>query len=140
MTGKIFTALTKIEAEAHWSEGRLKEAMEIYTKLLTSSPNMTLNTRTAIEARIKELQASSPDIPSPPGGGGQGKKNKPQFEMPCSVCGKISKLNFEPDKSRPWFCKDHLEERQKMGPGARDVQTSRWLRLPAGCIFRRAKI
>jgi tetratricopeptide (TPR) repeat protein len=56
MTGKIITALTKIEAEAHWSEGRLKEAMEIYTKLLSSSPNMTLNTRTAIEARIQLLR------------------------------------------------------------------------------------
>lgn len=56
MTGKIITALTKIEAETHWSKGRLQEAMEIYTKLLNSSPNMTLNTRTAIEARIKLLR------------------------------------------------------------------------------------
>jgi tetratricopeptide (TPR) repeat protein len=56
MTGKIITALTKIEAETHWSKGRLKEAMDIYTKLLNSSPNMTLNTRIAIEARIKLLR------------------------------------------------------------------------------------
>jgi tetratricopeptide (TPR) repeat protein len=56
MTGKIITALTKIEAETHWSRGRLKEAMDIYTKLLTSSPNMTLNTRAAIESRIKLLR------------------------------------------------------------------------------------
>jgi tetratricopeptide (TPR) repeat protein len=56
MTGKIITALTKIEAEAHWSRGRLKEAMDVYTKLLNSSPNMTLNTRAAIELRIKLLR------------------------------------------------------------------------------------
>lgn len=55
MTGKIFTALTKIEAETHWSSGRLREAMDIYRKLLNSSPNMTLNTRAAIEARIQLL-------------------------------------------------------------------------------------
>jgi tetratricopeptide (TPR) repeat protein len=55
MTGKIITALTKIEADIYWSEGRLKEAMDIYTKLLDSSPNMTLNTKAAIEARIKLL-------------------------------------------------------------------------------------
>jgi len=56
MTGKIFTALTKIEADTCWSKGRLKEAMSIYTKLLSSSPNMTLNTKTAIESRIAILR------------------------------------------------------------------------------------
>jgi tetratricopeptide (TPR) repeat protein len=56
MTGKIITALTKIEADAYWSEGRLEEAMDIYTKLLNSSPNMTLNTKAAIEARINLLR------------------------------------------------------------------------------------
>jgi tetratricopeptide (TPR) repeat protein len=56
MTGKIFTALTKIEADTYWSKGRLKEAMAIYTKLLNSSPNMTLNTKAAIESRIKLLR------------------------------------------------------------------------------------
>jgi tetratricopeptide (TPR) repeat protein len=56
MTGKIITALTKIEADTYWSEGRLKEAMAIYAKLLSSSPNMTLNTRAAIESRIKLLR------------------------------------------------------------------------------------
>ena len=68
-----------------------------------------------LEEKIKALQASSPKIPELVK---TGKKKKPQFEMPCSVCGKISQLNFEPDKSRPWFCKEHLEERQKaMGEG-----------------------
>jgi tetratricopeptide (TPR) repeat protein len=56
MTGKIIIALTKIEAEAQWSKGRLKEAMDIYTKLLNTSPDMTLNTRIAIEARLKLLR------------------------------------------------------------------------------------
>jgi tetratricopeptide (TPR) repeat protein len=56
MTGKIITALTKIEADTHWSRGRLQEAMDIYTKLLGSSPNMTLNTRAAIESRIQLLR------------------------------------------------------------------------------------
>jgi tetratricopeptide (TPR) repeat protein len=56
MTGKIITALAKIEADSHWSKGRLKEAKEIYTKLLSSSPNMTLNTRAAIEARLRMLR------------------------------------------------------------------------------------
>jgi tetratricopeptide (TPR) repeat protein len=56
MTGKIITALTKIEAETHWSRGRLQEAMGIYTKLLSSSANMTLNTRAAIESRIHLLR------------------------------------------------------------------------------------
>lgn len=69
-----------------------------------------------IEEKVKVLQASSPNIPEL--AGSKGKKSKPQFEMPCSVCGKVSKLNFEPDRSRPWFCKEHLEERQRMGPAA----------------------
>jgi tetratricopeptide (TPR) repeat protein len=64
MTGKIITALTKIEAETHWSRGRLQEAMGIYTKLLSSSPNMTLNTRAAIESRIQLLRQEL-DRPAP---------------------------------------------------------------------------
>ncbi len=56
MTGKIITALTKIEAETHWSRGRLREAMDIYSKLLHSSPSMTMNTRIAIESRIQLLR------------------------------------------------------------------------------------
>jgi tetratricopeptide (TPR) repeat protein len=64
MTGKILTALTKIEAESHWSRGKLKEAVDIYTKLLADSPHMTLNTRTAIEARIQVLAG---ELGHPPG-------------------------------------------------------------------------
>lgn len=56
MTGKIITALTKIEADTYWSKGRLKEAMEIYTRLLSSSANMTLNTKASIESRINLLR------------------------------------------------------------------------------------
>ena len=55
MAGKIITALTKIEADTYWSRGRLKEAMDIYVKLL-SSPNITLNTRAAIESRVQVLR------------------------------------------------------------------------------------
>jgi CxxC-x17-CxxC domain-containing protein len=74
-----------------------------------------------LEAKIKELQASSPNIPAAAPSGGK-KKKEAKYEMPCSVCGKVSKLTFEPDRSRPWYCKEHLEEKQKGGlrppPGA----------------------
>jgi len=56
MPGKIMTALTKIEAENLWSKGRLQEAMKIYNHLIEASPNMTLNTKINLEARIKLLQ------------------------------------------------------------------------------------
>lgn len=65
MTGKILTALTKIEADTHWSNGRIEEALDIYKSLLTSSPNMTLNTKVSIEARINLLSTEheSPLLP-----------------------------------------------------------------------------
>ncbi len=56
MAGKILTALHKVEADQHWSDGRLKEALDLYETLLASSPNMTLNTKVSIEARIKLLR------------------------------------------------------------------------------------
>jgi lipopolysaccharide biosynthesis regulator YciM len=56
MSGKIFTALNKTEADQHWSKGRLNEALDIYETLLNASPNMTLNTRLAIEANVKRLR------------------------------------------------------------------------------------
>ncbi len=59
--------------------------------------------------KLRALEASSPkiaEIASPEG------KKKPQFEIACSVCGKIQKLNFEPDWSRPWYCKEDLEKRR----------------------------
>jgi len=64
----------------------------------------------ALDETMKALEASSPKIPEL--AGAPGKKDKPQFEIACSVCGKIQKLNFEPDWSRPWFCKEDLEKRQ----------------------------
>ncbi len=73
----------------------------------------------AIEAKIKELEKTSPDVgemarPADGGGfGGAKKKKKAEFQVPCSVCGKISELTFEPDWSKPWFCKEHLEMKQK---------------------------
>jgi tetratricopeptide (TPR) repeat protein len=67
MTGKIITALTKIEADDHWSNGRVEEALEIYKSLLSSSPNMTLNTQVAIEARINLLSTELENPSSPDG-------------------------------------------------------------------------
>ncbi len=73
----------------------------------------------AIEAKIEELAKTSPDVGemAQPAGGGFGggakKKKKAEFQVPCSVCQKISELTFEPDWSKPWFCKEHLEMKQK---------------------------
>lgn len=67
MAGKILTALTKIEADEHWSDGRIQEALDIYETLLASSPNMTLNTKVSIEARVKLLR-SELDSPASPDG------------------------------------------------------------------------
>jgi hypothetical protein len=80
-----------------------------------------------IEERVKELQASSPYVgemaKSADGGGFGGKKksDKPTFDVPCSVCNEIQKLTFEPDWSKPWFCKNHLEMRNT--PAARRLPT-----------------
>lgn len=71
-----------------------------------------------IEKKIKELEVSSPDVgpmATPAEGGGGAKKKKPKFEIACSVCGKVQGLTFEPDWSRPWFCKDHLDQRKSGG-------------------------
>src|SRR5688572_24541308 len=74
---------------------------------------------TAIAQRIKELEESSPNVgemaQSADGGGfgGAKKPKKAQFQVPCSVCGKISELTFEPDWSKPWYCKEHLEMKQQ---------------------------
>lgn len=63
-----------------------------------------------ITEKIRQLEESSPKIAAPvlPE-----KAQKPTWEIPCSVCGKVQKLTFEPDRSRPWFCKEDLEKRQK---------------------------
>lgn len=63
-----------------------------------------------IERRLEELSATSPKISGPPP---KGEKKPIVAEMACSVCGKISKLSFQPDKSRPWYCKEHLDMRSK---------------------------
>ncbi|MDD5251874.1 MAG: type IV secretion system DNA-binding domain-containing protein [Patescibacteria group bacterium] len=64
-----------------------------------------------MEEKFKELEASSPKIPELAKVGGA-KKDKPTFKIPCSVCGKIQELTFEPDWSRPWFCKEDLEKKK----------------------------
>jgi tetratricopeptide (TPR) repeat protein len=56
MAGKILTALISTEADQHWSQGRFSEALYIYDTLLSSSPNLTLNTQVAIEAKIRLLR------------------------------------------------------------------------------------
>ncbi|MGD8835193.1 MAG: hypothetical protein PVJ84_14320 [Desulfobacteraceae bacterium] len=56
MAGKIFTALSKIEAETHSSDGRIQEALNTYKTLLASSPNLTPDARKSIETKIKLLQ------------------------------------------------------------------------------------
>ncbi len=72
----------------------------------------------SIAERIRELEASSPDVgemAEPAGGGGFGgaKKKKPVlYQVPCAVCGKPQDLTFEPDWSKPWLCKEHLEAKQ----------------------------
>ena len=56
MSGKIMMALTRIEADTLWSKGLLQEALKVYTRLLSSSPHMTLNTKLNLEARVRLLQ------------------------------------------------------------------------------------
>ncbi|MEY4723752.1 MAG: hypothetical protein RLZZ324_1265, partial [Candidatus Parcubacteria bacterium] len=72
------------------------------------------------ERKIQELIAerlkTSPDVgpmASPPDGGGFGgkKKKKVMFQVPCAVDGEMQDLTFEPDWSKPWFCKRHLEDK-----------------------------
>ncbi len=60
------------------------------------------------EDQMKVLEATSPKIPEyvKPG------KKKPAFQAPCSICGKMQGLTFEPDWTRPWFCKEDLEKRK----------------------------
>ncbi|MBI4458406.1 type IV secretion system DNA-binding domain-containing protein [Candidatus Uhrbacteria bacterium] len=65
-----------------------------------------------LREKIRVMEASSPKI-SGPAPAADGAAGKPMFEITCSVCGKPQKLSFEPDRSRPWYCKDHLEERRK---------------------------
>ncbi len=72
----------------------------------------------AIAERIKALEESSPDVgemarPADGGGFGAKKKKVAQFQIPCVVCGKVSDLTFEPDWSKPWYCKEHLDMKQK---------------------------
>ncbi|MEK9151782.1 MAG: TraM recognition domain-containing protein, partial [Patescibacteria group bacterium] len=62
--------------------------------------------------KMVSLEASSPQISGPVATGDGLASNKPMFEITCSVCGKPQKLSFEPDRSRPWYCKEHLEERR----------------------------
>ncbi|HJV32422.1 MAG TPA: type IV secretion system DNA-binding domain-containing protein, partial [Patescibacteria group bacterium] len=104
----------------------------------------------SLAERIKELEATSPDVgemAEPAGGGGFGgpKKKKPVlYQVPCAVCGKPQDLTFEPDWSKPWLCKEHLEAKQAgtlpkgvrltpagAGPGAPPEVQERFKSAPA---------
>ncbi len=63
--------------------------------------------------RMKDLAETSPNVGATASPAGEGKKKKAQFQIPCTVCGKISDLTFEPDWSKPWYCKEHLDMKQK---------------------------
>jgi hypothetical protein len=71
------------------------------------------------EKGLEKLSGSSPKIKEvAQSGGGSKKKKEAKYEIPCSVCGDIQKLTFEPDWSRPWFCKEHMSMKDKVpAPG-----------------------
>jgi len=62
---------------------------------------------------LKGLEKLSPKVKEaePPA---SKKKKEAKYEIPCSVCGEVQKLTFEPDWSKPWYCKQHLEMRGKI--------------------------
>ncbi|MFH2063263.1 MAG: type IV secretion system DNA-binding domain-containing protein [bacterium] len=64
---------------------------------------------------LKRLQDSSPKVKEPPVSESKKKKDA-KFEIPCSVCGEMQHLTFEPDWTKPWFCKNHLDMRGKPLP------------------------
>lgn len=65
------------------------------------------------EQDLKDLSDSSPSVreAEPPA---SKKKKEAKYQIPCSVCGEVQKLTFEPDWSKPWFCKEHLDMRGKI--------------------------
>ncbi len=67
------------------------------------------------EARLQSLTDSSPKIKETSSPGGKKKAKEAKYEIPCSVCGEIQKLTFEPDWSRPWYCKEHMHLKEKDG-------------------------
>ncbi len=62
---------------------------------------------------LKGLQKLSPRVKEaePPA---SKEKKEAKYEIPCSVCGEVQKLTFEPDWTKPWYCKQHLEMRGKI--------------------------
>lgn len=65
------------------------------------------------EERLKFLADRSPKIKETEKPAGK-KQKEAKYEMPCSVCGEIQKLTFEPDWSRPWFCKEHMHMKDQV--------------------------
>jgi len=62
---------------------------------------------------LKVLETQSPSVREAVPSASKAKK-EPKFEIPCSVCGEMQKLTFEPDWTKPWFCKQHLEMRGRL--------------------------
>ncbi|MFH1047216.1 MAG: type IV secretion system DNA-binding domain-containing protein [Patescibacteria group bacterium] len=65
------------------------------------------------ETDLKNLITSSPSVKEATPSLSK-KKKETRYEIPCSVCGEVQKLTFEPDWTKPWFCKDHLDVRGKI--------------------------
>jgi tetratricopeptide (TPR) repeat protein len=55
MIGKITTILTRKEAEIYCKQGLYKEALKLYRKLLSSTPNIDPALRRVVETRINEI-------------------------------------------------------------------------------------
>jgi tetratricopeptide (TPR) repeat protein len=55
MAGKITTILTQREAETYCKQGLHKEALKLYRKLLSSTPNIDPALRKAVEHKINEI-------------------------------------------------------------------------------------
>lgn len=57
------------------------------------------------EAKTLEAIPEAPEKPE--------KEQKPMFETACSICGERTFVPFEPDPSRPVYCKKHLKDARR---------------------------
>jgi len=65
------------------------------------------------EEDLKNLEKSSPAVKEAAPSASK-KRKEAKYEIPCSICGEIQKLTFEPDWTKPWYCREHLEMRGKI--------------------------
>jgi hypothetical protein len=90
---------TEEEAEVRTGEERMLDEIEKKNK-----------------TEMEQLARTSPDVgeaATPPPEFGQKKKKEAKYEIPCSVCGEPQKLTFEPNYDRPWYCKKHIDHKEK---------------------------